>query len=176
MISETGASELQTTSVFVALGSNMGDAGAHVRDAMKRLQELSTKPLVMSSLWLSEPVDCPPGSDMFVNAVVGLTPLPGETPETLLLKLHALESEFGRQPKKVMNEPRPLDLDLIAFGGEVRSTEELRLPHPRAHLRAFVLEPLAEIAPAFVLPGSGKTVAQFLNELPSNELASITRV
>ena len=67
-------------------------------------------------------------------------------------------------------------LDLIAFGGEVRSSEELTLPHPRAHLRAFVLQPLAEIAPALVLPGSGKTVAQRLSELPPNELASITKV
>ena len=58
---------------------------------------------------------------MFVNAVVGLVPREDETPESLLKKLQALEKEFGRQPKKVLNEPRPLDLDLIAFGTEIRN-------------------------------------------------------
>jgi 2-amino-4-hydroxy-6-hydroxymethyldihydropteridine diphosphokinase len=173
MTSEAGAS--QPPSVFVALGSNTGDAQSHVRDAMERLQELSIKPLLKSSLWLTAPVDCPPGSDMFVNAVVGVAPLPGETPETLLLKLRALEKEFGRQPKKVVNEPRPLDLDLIAFGSDVRSTPELTLPHPRAHIRAFVLQPLAEIAPGFVLPGAGKTVAQLIRHLPAEQLGSIAK-
>ena len=112
---------------------------------------------------------------MFVNAVVELAPFPGETPETLLLKLQALEKEFGRQLKKVVNEPRPLDLDLIAFGSEVRSTAELTLPHPRAHSRAFVLRPLAEIAPEFVLPGSGKTVTQLIKDLPTEQLSSIAK-
>jgi 2-amino-4-hydroxy-6-hydroxymethyldihydropteridine diphosphokinase len=153
----------------------MGDSRAHVLDAIERLQELSTKPLVKSSLWLTEPVDCPPGSDRFVNAIVGLTPFPGETPETLLSKLRALENEFGRRPKKILNESRPLDLDLIAFGSEVRSTKELTLPHPRAHLRGFILQPLAEIAPAFVMPTFGKNVGQLLEELPPGQLASVTR-
>jgi 2-amino-4-hydroxy-6-hydroxymethyldihydropteridine diphosphokinase len=103
---------------------------------------------------------------MFVNAVVGFMPCEGETPESLLTKLRALEMEFGRQPKKILNEPRPLDLDLIAFGSESRATKELTLPHPRAHLRRFVLQPLSEIAPELVLPGQSKTVAQLLRELP----------
>src|SRR5437762_2758461 len=77
--------------VFVALGSNLGDSRANVLAAMGRLEKLSTGPLLRSSLWQSTPVDCPPGSPPFVNAVVGLTPLPGETPETLLAKLQELE-------------------------------------------------------------------------------------
>ena len=103
---------------------------------------------------------------MFVNAVVGFMPREDETPESLLTKLQALQREFGRQPKKVLNEPRPLDLDLIAFGSESRATIELTLPHPRAHLRRFVLQPLSEIAPDLILPGQSKTVAQLLRELP----------
>ncbi len=170
-----GPSAREAISVFVALGSNMGDARAHVRKAMERLQDLSARPLLKSSLWLSAPIDCPPSSDSFVNAVVGLSPLPGETPETLLSKLRALEKDFGRQPKKVLNEPRPMDLDLIAFGREVRGTEELTLPHPRAHLRGFVLQPLAEIAPELVLPGCGKAVVRLLRELPPDQLASVTK-
>jgi 2-amino-4-hydroxy-6-hydroxymethyldihydropteridine diphosphokinase len=132
---------------------------------MERLQELSDEPLRRSSLWETEPVDCPAGSPRFVNAVVGLAPRKEETPESLLRKLHAIEKEFGRKPKKVLNEPRPLDLDLIAFGNEQRNSRELTLPHPRAHERRFVLEPLNEIAPEMVLPGQGKTVAQLLEEL-----------
>jgi 2-amino-4-hydroxy-6-hydroxymethyldihydropteridine diphosphokinase len=106
---------------------------------------------------------------MFVNAVAGLAPGAGETPESLLEKLRALEKEFGRRPKAVLNEPRPLDLDLIAFGNETRATEALTLPHPRAHQRRFVLAPLAEIAPGLILPGQTKTVSQLLGELTSAE-------
>jgi len=80
-----------------------------------------------------------------------------------------LEKVFGRAPKKIINEPRPLDLDLIAFGQEIRNSPELILPHPRAHLRRFVLQPLSEIAPELVLPGQGKTVAELLAGLPPDD-------
>ena len=117
---------------IVALGSNVGDSPGILRRAMERLAEISVQPLVKSSLWQTTPVDCPPGSPPFVNAVVALTPGEGETPESLLAKLLALEKEFGRRPKQVLNEPRRLDLDLIAFGQETRLTPGLTLPHPRA--------------------------------------------
>jgi 2-amino-4-hydroxy-6-hydroxymethyldihydropteridine diphosphokinase len=136
---------------------------------MGRLEELSDGPLLRSSLWQTTPVDCPPGSPPFVNAVVGLVPRPSETPESLLAKLQALEREFGRQPKKVLNEPRPLDLDLIAFAGEVRHGEFLVLPHPRTHERRFVLQPLAEISPELILPGQRRTAAELLEMLPAGE-------
>jgi len=115
-----------------------------------------------SSLFETTPVDCPPGSPPFINAIVALHPRQAETPESLLGKLQMIEKEFGRQPKTILNEPRPLDLDLIAFGSARRSTNRLTLPHPRAHLRRFVLEPLAEIAPDFILPGQRKNVGQLL--------------
>jgi 2-amino-4-hydroxy-6-hydroxymethyldihydropteridine diphosphokinase len=136
---------------------------------MDRLFEFSVAPLLKSSLWQTTPVNCPPGSPPFINAVVGLTPLPRETPETLLRKLLQLEIEFGRQPKRVLNEPRRLDLDLICFGGEARDTATLKLPHPRAGQRRFVLQPLAEIAPKLVLPGQVRTVAELLSGLESRE-------
>ncbi len=147
---------------FVALGSNLGDSRAILNAAMARLQTLSGAPLLRSSFHTTAPVDCPPGAPDFVNAVAGLAVRAGETPESLLARLRALEKEFGRQPKKTLNEPRPLDLDLIAFGDEIRATVELILPHPRAHLRKFVLQPLAEIAPDLVLPGQSKPVAELL--------------
>jgi 2-amino-4-hydroxy-6-hydroxymethyldihydropteridine diphosphokinase len=153
---------------YIALGSNLGDSAAIISQAIVRLQRLSEEPLRQSSLWQTEPVNCPPGSPPFLNAVVGLLPRGDETPESLLPKMQALEREFGRQPKRVLNEPRPLDLDLIAFGNETRATKELTLPHPRAHQRRFVLQPLAEIAPDLLLPGQSKTVEKLLQELPSD--------
>lgn len=149
----------------MAVGSNLGEPRRNVLRAMERLEKISDKPLVQSSLWQTAPVDCPPGSPPFVNAVVGLTPRAEESPESLLAKLQAIEREFGRKPKKILNEPRLLDLDLIAFGNQARATKELTLPHPRAHQRRFVLQPLSEIAPDLVLPGQTKTVAELLREL-----------
>lgn len=155
---------------YIALGSNLGDSPHILFRAMEQLQGLSDQPLAKSRLYETTPVDCPPGSPKFVNAAVGLVPRAGETPETLLTKLQLLEKDFGRQPKKILNEARPLDLDLIVFGNEFRATPELTLPHPRAHLRRFVLEPLAEIAPDLPLPGQDKTVRALLNQLTSAEV------
>lgn len=153
---------------IVALGSNLGNSRQIILDAMARLQKLSDSPTLKSSLWQTSPVDCPPESPKFVNAVAGLIPKENETPESLLKKLREMEKELGRAPKTVLNEPRPLDLDLIAFGLETRDTPELILPHPRAHLRRFVLQPLSEIAPDLILPGQGKTVAELLAGLPAD--------
>jgi 2-amino-4-hydroxy-6-hydroxymethyldihydropteridine diphosphokinase len=125
-------------------------------------------------LWQTSPVACPPDSPKFVNAVVGLVPRKDETPESLLKILRDLEKESGRAPKKILNEPRPLDLDLIAFENETRNSPDLILPHPRAQKRRFVLQPLSEIAPELIFPGQGKTVAELLAELPAGE--TVTRI
>ncbi|MGD0614680.1 MAG: 2-amino-4-hydroxy-6-hydroxymethyldihydropteridine diphosphokinase [Verrucomicrobiota bacterium] len=161
--------DVDRSRAFVALGSNLGHSPRMIRRAFERLQSLSALPLLKSSLWRTAPVDCPPGSREFINAVAGLVPKPGATPESLLGELQKLEKEFGRGARKILNEPRPLDLDLIAFGGEIRATKELTLPHPRAHLRRFVLQPLSEIAPDLVLPGRRKTVAELLRRLPPDD-------
>ena len=157
------------TVALIALGSNAGDSVETIHAAFDRLQTLSSAAIRRSSLWQTMPVDCPPGSPLFVNAAVPMVPRSSETPESLLEQLQALEKEFGRKPKLVLNEPRPLDLDLIAFGNETRNTPELILPHPRAHLRRFVLEPLSELAPELVLPGQTKTVRELLTTLHSPE-------
>jgi 2-amino-4-hydroxy-6-hydroxymethyldihydropteridine diphosphokinase len=155
---------------FIALGSNQGDSRQTLSQAMDRLQNLSKEPLLRSSLWKTSPVDCPPGSPPFMNAVVGLRPREGETPETILSQLQSLEREFGRGPRTAVNEPRVLDLDLLAVGAHTRQTEALRLPHPRAHQRRFVLAPLAEIAPDFVIPGQTQPVHVLLDDLDSSEV------
>jgi 2-amino-4-hydroxy-6-hydroxymethyldihydropteridine diphosphokinase len=161
-----GADEL----AFVALGSNLGDSAVIIRRAFARLQTLSDAPLLRSSLWRSTPVDCPAGSPPFVNAMAALLPRAGETPQSLLRRLQVVEAEFGRRRGKIPNEPRPLDLDLIAFGARTADLPELVLPHPRAHLRRFVLRPLAEIAPGFVLPGRSRSVAALSDDLSNTEI------
>lgn len=155
---------------FIALGSNLGDSRQILLQAMARLQDFSGEPILKSSLWQTTPVDCPPGSPKFLNAVVRLIPSPGETPETLLARLQALEQEFGRAPKKILNEPRPLDLDIISFGNETRHAPGLILPHPRAMERRFVLQPLAELAPDLILPGQVKPVIELLAALHTPEV------
>ena len=166
-------SETQKLAI-IALGSNLGDSQHIILDALAQLQSFSEFPILKSSLWQTAPVDCPPGSPKFVNAVASLVPSENETPLGLLRKLRKLERKFGRRPKKVLNEPRPLDLDLIAFGNETHHSPELILPHPRAHLRRFVLQPLSEIAPELILPGQGKTVAELLAGLPPDK--TVTRL
>jgi len=151
--------------VFVALGANLGEPRRTLRQAMQRLRHFSNGRLLSSAIRQTAPVDCPPGSPPFLNAVVAFLPRPNETPESLLARLQELERQFGRRPKQLLNEPRPLDLDLIAFGAQVRATPQLTLPHPRAHLRRFVLQPLAELAPGLVLPGQQATVAELLENL-----------
>jgi 2-amino-4-hydroxy-6-hydroxymethyldihydropteridine diphosphokinase len=158
---------------FVALGSNLGNSREIVLRAMDRLEKLSSAPLLRSSLWETEPIDCPPGAAPFINAMVGLAPLPGETPESLLQKLKAFEVEFGRAPKTIYNESRPLDLDLIAFGSETRNDAMLTLPHPRAHERRFVLAPWNEIAPNYLM--QGVPVSELLRRLGSKQSARRVR-
>jgi 2-amino-4-hydroxy-6-hydroxymethyldihydropteridine diphosphokinase len=157
------------TLAVIALGSNLGDSRQILLDATERLRGFSEFPVLISSLWVSSPVDCPPGSPKFVNAVVAFHPRVTETPESLLKKLQSLEKEFGRRPKQIMNEPRPLDLDLVVFGRQILQSPELILPHPRAHQRKFVLCPLNEVAPDLVLPGQGKRVSELLADLRSDE-------
>lgn len=143
---------------YISLGSNLGDSVAIIRKTFDSLQALSDQPLVKSSLWRSKPVGCPPGSPFFINAAAALVTRKDETPFSLLDKLRQIEKLAGRRPKKMQNEPRPLDLDLIAFGERIANSAELMLPHPRAHLRGFVLQPLNEVAPDLILPGQSKPV------------------
>lgn len=162
------SSEFQKLAI-IALGSNLGDSRQIILGAMLRLSKMSNQPVLKSSLWQTPPVDCPPDSAPFINAVVALVPFADESPESLLKKLQALEKKSGREAKKVLNEPRTLDLDLIVFGHESRNKPDLILPHPRASLRRFVLQPLSEIAPELMLPGQSKTVSELLAGLPDAE-------
>jgi 2-amino-4-hydroxy-6-hydroxymethyldihydropteridine diphosphokinase len=154
--------------VFVGLGANLGDAPATVRAAIEHLGAMPQTTLVAaSSLYRSTPVDAA-GPD-YINAVVELrTEL---EPEALLLKLHTLEQSFGRL-RSYHHAPRTLDLDLLLFGERRIAEPALKVPHPRLHLRAFVLAPLAELAPSLVLL-DGRPVAQALSVLPDQGVERI---
>lgn len=154
----------------VALGSNLGESQRTIRAAIGELEKRATRTFRSSSLWRTNPVQCPPGSPCFINAVVMFEARPDETPESLLIDLQAIEQKSGRTRSGLLNEARTLDLDLIAFGREQRDSPELILPHPRAHLRKFVLDPLAEILPQFQAPGWRAAAHELAASIGSNEI------
>lgn len=137
---------------FIALGANLGNPLATVTAAIAALRGLAdTEFIAASSLYRTAPVGLKHQPD-FINAVVELNAvLPAPT---LLEALFEIEARFGRQ-RSVKDAPRTLDLDLLLYGDAVSDDPQLTLPHPRLHERAFVLAPLAEIAPGLVIPGRG---------------------
>jgi 2-amino-4-hydroxy-6-hydroxymethyldihydropteridine diphosphokinase len=139
------------TSAWIGLGANLGDAAATLEAAFGQLARLpQTRLVARSTLYRTAPVDAT-GPD-YLNAVAGLeTRLsPGE----LLSCLHDIERAHGRD-RPFHHAPRTLDLDLLLHGHHVIRTPQLCVPHPRMHLRAFVLAPLLEVAPALVHPELG---------------------
>ncbi len=137
---------------WVGIGANLGDARANVLDAIGRLSRLPGAALLQtSSLYRTAPIDS--SGDDYVNAVASLdTALDAHA---LLQALFAIEQAHGRE-RPYRNAPRTLDLDLLLYGDEViDDAPTLIVPHPRMHERAFVLAPLAEVAPDLVIPGRG---------------------
>ena len=124
----------------------------------------SSGPLLASAIYETEPVDCAADAGRFLNAVLEIG-YDGEALE-LLRQLRAIEAELGRPSRHARNASRTLDLDLLYFGEHALATAELELPHPRMQGRRFVLEPLAEIRPDLILPGSAESIATLLVALP----------
>ncbi|MDR0777096.1 MAG: 2-amino-4-hydroxy-6-hydroxymethyldihydropteridine diphosphokinase [Azonexus sp.] len=154
---------------YVALGANLGDPASTIRAAFGALANLPASRVVRcSSLYRTAPVSLVNQPD-FINAVALLdTTL---TPAQLLAELLDIEGRFGRR-RGEKNGPRSLDLDLLLYDERRLDLPELTLPHPRLHLRAFVLQPLAEIAPDLRLPGRGQLAAW----LPAVANQSIVRL
>lgn len=141
---------------YVALGANIGDPTATVLVAFAALANLTDSRVVhTSSLYRTAPVGLTNQPD-FINAVAMLET--GLAPEELLDALLDLEARFGRV-RRDRNGPRTLDLDLLLYNDIELDLPRLILPHPRLHLRAFVLHPLAEIAPELAIPGRGSVAA-----------------
>jgi len=156
---------------YIALGSNLTDPVSQVWSAVKRLERLANSFLLKtSSFYRTKAVSAHQQPD-YINAVVLLsTEL---LPEILLNELQRLEREFGRK-RDFYHAPRTLDLDLLLYDQIVINSPQLILPHPRMHLRAFVLAPLLEIAQECLIPGRGKASAwlsatslQAVDRLPS---------
>jgi 2-amino-4-hydroxy-6-hydroxymethyldihydropteridine diphosphokinase len=140
---------------YIGVGANLGDAVQAARDAIARIGELpDTSVTRQSSLYCTEPVDA--GGPDYINAVAEVsTQL--SAPE-LLAQLQRLEQAAGRE-RPYRNAPRTLDLDLLLYGSARIDSAQLQVPHPRMNARAFVLVPLAEIAPELVAPGQSRAVA-----------------
>jgi len=149
----------------VALGSNLGDRLANLRTTRKAILQLPgvTPPVLASAIYETEPIDCEPGARKFLNAVLEFD-YEGN-PLELLKRLGDLEQALGRLPDRPRNVSREIDIDLLYFGATKIDKTELQLPHPRMHLRRFVLQPLADIRPDLVLPNQTKTVRELLAQL-----------
>jgi 2-amino-4-hydroxy-6-hydroxymethyldihydropteridine diphosphokinase len=148
--------------VILSLGSNLGDRETNLQGAVDALRDTPDVVVVdVSPIYETEPVGGPEDAGPYLNIVLlADTTL---SVDTLLDRAHAVEQAFGRE-RSVPGAPRTLDVDLITYGQKTIETEELTVPHPRAHERAFVLAPWLDIEPDAVLPGVGP-VAELLAQV-----------
>ncbi len=147
---------------FIGLGSNLGDRAANLARALDGLEQAGTRPLMRSSLYRTEPIEVV-DQEEFLNQVIGCeTSL---SPEGILATCLAVERSLGRVRTRDKG-PRVIDLDLLLLGLETRHGSDLELPHPRMHLRRFVLVPLVEIAPGAVHPVLKMTASELLERCP----------
>jgi 2-amino-4-hydroxy-6-hydroxymethyldihydropteridine diphosphokinase len=149
----------------VALGSNIGDRLENLRVARKAIFDLANvNPTILSSaVYETEPVACEPGAAKFLNAVVEFE-YEGD-PARLLEQLIQIEEASGRKRDHPRNFSRTIDIDLLYCGDQQINDERLQLPHPRLHLREFVLRPLADISPDLMLASQKKTIRELLAEV-----------
>lgn len=157
----------------IALGSNLGDRLAALHSARESLRKIPgiSGPFLCSSIYETAPVDSCPDAGSFLNAVVEVEF--EQDPADLLIALQTIEFEQGRPKQRSINAPRTIDLDILYIGGQILCLPSLVIPHPRLHLRRFVLEPLAEISPSLRLPSMHNSIRELLEVL--NDPADVHR-
>ena len=152
--------------VYLSLGSNVGHRARNLQNALAALEAKNVHVVRVSSMFETEPVDYldqPWFLNCAVQAETQLTSL------ELLRALRDIEAKMGSQ-KLVPKGPRLIDMDILLYGDETIDTPELQVPHPRMHLRRFVLEPLAEIAPQAHHPILGKSATEMLDNSPDKSV------
>jgi len=158
----------------VALGSNLGDRLENLCAARRQIIELADvrPPVFSAAIYETEPVDCEPGASNFLNTVIEFD-FEGD-PVQLLEQLARIEESLGRKRNHPKNISRRIDIDLLYCGDQQIENERLQLPHPRMHLRKFVLQPLADIWGDLILPNQRKTVRELLPK--SDESGEVVRL
>jgi 2-amino-4-hydroxy-6-hydroxymethyldihydropteridine diphosphokinase len=158
------------TTVYIALGTNVGDRERNLREALRLLVEAGIRILKISSIYETEPVDYLEQAWFLNAALEAQTDLPARD---LLQSLRAIESAIGSK-KPFAKGPRLIDLDLLLYGTDTIATPELQVPHPRMLERRFVLVPLAEIAPHLRHPSWPATAQQLLAALKDSSVVRLT--
>lgn len=153
----------ETITAYVGIGSNLGDRAGNLLLAVRGLMEASFKVTKLSGVYETEPVGIESDSN-FLNMVAEMR-AEGITPSQMLARMLRIEYLLGRKDKS-LKKPRTIDLDLLFYGREKVSSEFLIVPHPRIHLRNFVLVPLTEIAPNFVHPILHRDIKTLLDHSP----------
>ncbi|MCC7350186.1 MAG: 2-amino-4-hydroxy-6-hydroxymethyldihydropteridine diphosphokinase [Phycisphaerales bacterium] len=154
---------MRMVAAYLAVGSNLGDRARSICDAVARLSQVrGVRMLKVSTLMENPAVGGPPDAPAYLNGAVGIETELGS--HALLHELLSIEQELGRT-RRVKWEPRRIDLDLLLYGDQIISSQELIIPHPLMHERAFVLKPLSEIAPDVVHPALQMSIKGLLENI-----------
>ncbi len=159
-------------SAYIGFGSNLGDRKTKFQEALRALEDLpKTGVKARSRLYETDPIGISDHGSKFLNAVILVdTDL---SPRELIASMRSIELKLGKSIYHRSDKSRVIDLDLLLYGDDHFREEDLEIPHPRMHDRAFVLAPLAELAPNIFIPTLGRTVEDLIRLLPERELAGV---